>query len=148
MALSFKKNLVAFVGGIFFLALIFIFSSLFAREDISSNPLLGTEITVGGIPFSIEVVDTETTRMRGLSGREWLAENEGMLFVFQEPDFYGFWMKDMRFPIDIIWLDEDFGVIDIIESVSPETFPTIFYPPKPVRFVLEISAGGGKKISR
>lgn len=54
-----------------------------------------------------EVVDNEEARMKGLSGRDNLADDEGMFFVFEKSDIYPFWMKDMKFAIDIIWIMED-----------------------------------------
>lgn len=106
------------------------------REDASF-----TEIHIAGKTIMVEIADTETKRTQGLSGRESLRENEGMLFVFPEPDYHGFWMKDMQFPIDIVWLDENLRVISVTERIAPETFPEVFYPPKPIQFVLEVPAG-------
>ena len=60
-----------------------------------------------------------------------------MLFVFDANDYHGIWMKDMRFPIDIIWIAEDKTIVEITRNVAPETYPTIFKPPRPVRYVIE-----------
>src|SRR4051812_48326835 len=65
------------------------------------------EVVVEGKIISIEVADTPEARERGPSGRESLPQGSGVLFVFDAPATYGFWMKDMRFPIDIVWLDEE-----------------------------------------
>lgn len=99
------------------------------------------KITVGEADIVAEIADTNTKRTRGLSGRNILEGNEGMLFVFEKPDHYGFWMKEMNFPIDIIWIGEDMRVRGITEHISPDTYPEVFYPPAEVRFVLETSAG-------
>ena len=64
-----------------------------------------------------------------------------MLFVFAEADRYGFWMKDMLFSIDMFWLDDKGQVVHLEEDVSPETYPDVFYPMVPARFVLETNAG-------
>ena len=64
-----------------------------------------------------------------------------MLFVFPTADRYGFWMKDMLASIDIIWLRSDGTIIEIEEGVSPETYPTPFYPPERVSYVLETRTG-------
>ena len=101
--------------------------------------------TVSLAEFSIEVADTGEARTQGLSGREEVPERFGMLFVFPEAGRYGFWMKDMRVAIDIIWLAEDGTVLAIDEAVSPETYPHSFYPPQPVRFVLETKAGEAQR---
>ncbi|NDE68348.1 DUF192 domain-containing protein, partial [bacterium] len=54
---------------------------------------------------------------------------------------YGFWMKDMLFSIDMIWLDENFKVITVAEDISPNSFPQVFYPAQPARYVLEVASG-------
>src|SRR3989344_1681259 len=82
-----------------------------------------------------------TRRARGLSGRRSLEENQGMLFVFNTADYYNFWMKDMYFPIDIIWLNDDWRVIDLTENISPKNFPVTYQPRAPARYVLEVNAG-------
>jgi len=75
-----------------------------------------------------------------------LAENEGMLFIFENEGYFGIWMKDMNFPIDIAWLDKDKKIISIEKNVDPETYPKVFYAQKndlPILslYVLETSAG-------
>lgn len=94
--------------------------------------------------FRFEIVNTEATRMQGLSGRTDVPSGYGMLFVFDRADRYGFWMKDMHVPIDIIWLADDGTVLAIDEAVAPSTYPEPFYPPRPVRLVLETRAGEAK----
>ena len=98
-------------------------------------------ISLRGITISVEIADTQDERTQGLSGRKELLKNNGMLFVFDHPDRYSFWMKEMRFPIDIIWLDENFSVIMIAESIPPESFPKSFTPDAPALYVLEVPAG-------
>lgn len=97
--------------------------------------------------ITIETVDTPESRQQGLSGRESIGDDEGMLFVFEEPgDDHCFWMLDMNFPIDIIWLDEDGAVVDIHEKVAPETYPESFCPKSPAQFVLEIGSGRAEEL--
>lgn len=91
--------------------------------------------------FEFEIVASPEARQQGLSGRTSVPGNYGMLFVFDTADRYGFWMKDMLVSIDIIWLANDGTIIAIEDSVSPETYPTPFYPPQAVSFVLETRAG-------
>jgi hypothetical protein len=99
------------------------------------------EVELGGKTFSVKIADTNITRERGLSGHSSLLDNQGMIFVFDKPDTYGFWMKNMFFPIDIIWISQDLKINHIQMSVSPETYPKIFYPEEKSLYVLEISAG-------
>lgn len=103
--------------------------------------------TFGGVSLTLELATTTTARERGLSGRESLPEDRAMLFVFEKPEQYGFWMKDMQIPIDIFWLDDKGQVVYLMENVSPETYPTVFYSPTPARYVLETNAGFAREHS-
>ena len=95
--------------------------------------------------ISIITVDNPETREKGLSGRESLEENQAMLFTFDYADKYQFWMKDMKFPIDIIWLDENSRIVHIEENVSPDTYPKTSFPPQESLYVLEANAGFSDK---
>ena len=97
-----------------------------------------------GVIYS-HVARTPATRERGLSGTASLDVDEGMLFIFPEPGMYAFWMKDMNFSIDIVWITSDRRVIGVTENVSPETYPETFGPSKNVQFVLEVPAGSAEK---
>lgn len=68
-----------------------------------------------------------------------------MLFVFDRADYHSFWMKDMNFAIDIIWIDESKKIIDITRNAEPESYPNIFKPRLPVRYVLEVTSGWSKE---
>jgi uncharacterized membrane protein (UPF0127 family) len=89
----------------------------------------------------VEIADTDAERTLGLSGRESLAENNGLLFVFETEGYHGIWMKEMNFPIDIAWLDKNKKIIHLEHNVAPETYPKVFNPPTPDLFVLETNAG-------
>ena len=99
------------------------------------------KVILGGKTFNVEVVDTKEFLEKGLSRRKSLSESNGMLFDFQKSDNYGFWMKDMSFSIDIVWFDSDLKIVHMEKSISPKTYPKIFYPNSPSAYVLEISAG-------
>jgi uncharacterized membrane protein (UPF0127 family) len=75
-----------------------------------------------------------------------LPEGTGMFFVMDTPKQYGFWMPDMHFAIDIIWMNEDMRVVDISHNVRPETYPKTFHPITPALYVLEVSAGYAEKM--
>lgn len=94
-----------------------------------------------GVKLNLTIADTPTERTLGLSGRHQLGEFEGLLFVFDNDDQPAFWMKDMNFPIDIVWLDRDLRVVAVTRHVTPDSFPQTFSPPVPVRYVLELNAG-------
>lgn len=108
------------------------------------QPQSGSIVRIGGTDVRVVVADTPATRVQGLSGTDFLAEGEGMLFMFPEEAQYGFWMKDMNFSIDIIWLSREWVVVDMAENVSPESYPTSFSPSKPALYVLEVPAGFAK----
>ena len=98
-------------------------------------------LKIGQEEISLIVRSTSATRTRGLSGTKHLADDSAMLFVFDEADEHGIWMKEMYFPIDIIWLDGNHKIITIEDNVSPDTYPTVFYPKDKSLYVLEVNAG-------
>ena len=110
----------------------------------SGQKIEGERITIGEAELSVEIADTPELQKRGLSGRTALAEGHGMFFVFPEPGRYGFWMKDMLFPIDIIWIDGSGAVVGAV-SADPASYPEVFYPPVPVSYVLEVPRGFAEK---
>jgi uncharacterized membrane protein (UPF0127 family) len=94
--------------------------------------------------FSVEIADTPDERMQGLMGRAGLDEGAGMLFIFDEEGNHSFWMKDMKFAIDIVWIGQDMEVVYVSSYTQPcepdEPCPSIT-PPGKARYVLETSAG-------
>lgn len=107
---------------------------------------------IGDATISVDIADTNEARARGLSGRESLPEDSGLFFIFEEQRQHGIWMKDMHFPIDIIWLTpvsdtsssgggEAVRIVDIKRDAAPESYPEIFYPKEPALYVLEVNAG-------
>ncbi len=95
----------------------------------------------GGVSLNIDYATTTAARERGLSGRASIPSDYGMLFVFPKDDRYGFWMKDTLVPLDMFWLDAQGRVVSIAEDVSPSSFPHVFYPSVPARYVLETASG-------
>lgn len=106
-----------------------------------------TDIRVGDHTLQIEIADDFKERVRGLSGRETLKPRTGMLFVYPEGDNTCIWMKDMRFPIDIMWFDATGTLTDIKANVSPYTFPNSFCPASPAKYVLEMPAGSAEELN-
>lgn len=95
----------------------------------------------GGVSLSLDYATTTAARELGLGGRKSVPDDYGMLFVFLKDDEYGFWMKDMLVPIDVFWLDDKGQVVYIAEDVATSTYPSVFYPSAPARYVLETGAG-------
>ncbi len=121
---------------------VFLAKNVAAPFDSNSKPYENwNKISIGGKVLNLEVVWTQTDREKGLSGRRKLAGNTGMLFVFEKPRLYSFWMKGMNFPIDIIWLDGDGQVIYIKEKAEPSSYPQSYAPDSPAQMVLETNAG-------
>lgn len=95
----------------------------------------------GDRAYHLEIVSSEAARTQGLSGRQSLAGDRGMLFVFPGDGTQCIWMKDMRFSLDIMWLDGEKRVVHIERDVSPDTYPQQFCPEKSARYVIELNAG-------
>lgn len=102
-------------------------------------------VRIRGTVIPVEIRSDPEGRMWGLSWRESLPDGEGMLFLFPKKDRYSFWMKDMKFPIDIIWMS-DGRVLEITPSV-PITPLKTYRPEHPVDFVLEVDAGFSERHS-
>ena len=93
--------------------------------------------------FNVEIADDWTERQRGLSNRDYLLIDSGMLFTYPEGEIPGFWMKDMNFPLDIIWIDSNMNIVGIEKSLEPciPSLCPIFSPASEVMYVLEINSG-------
>jgi uncharacterized membrane protein (UPF0127 family) len=108
-----------------------------AEEVLESRARIGFET----VEVDAGIADTDAERIQGLSGRPALGEREGLFFVFTRPGMHGIWMKEMRFPIDIIWFDEQMQVVGLKERATPESFPEVYLPSMPALYVLEVNAG-------
>ena len=100
-----------------------------------------TQLTIGTTTLQVEMATTEDQEQQGLSGRSGLPVGGGMLFVFDPPRIPGFWMKDMLFPLDIIFINGEGRVVTVHKNVAPETYPAVFRPSAPAHYVLEVPAG-------
>ena len=101
-------------------------------------------LDLGKYNYSLFIADTDEKRTNGLSNIELMSVSEGMMFVFDKPDFYNFWMKDMKFPLDFIFL-KDNKVVDLLENIIPETYPKSFTSKTEADKVIELNAGEIKK---
>lgn len=103
----------------------------------SANSLKKISLNIGGKNFSLEVASNNAERELGLGKRDTLGASSGMIFVFDELGNYGFWMKDTRFPLDIIWLNENCLVVGKAQ-MYPESFPKVFYPDFQAKYAIEL----------
>jgi len=87
------------------------------------------------------LADTPEERSKGLSGADSLPANTVLLFSYENADGCGVWMKDMKFPIDIVWIDENFNVIYFTEGLSPATYPKTFFPVSQCKYFIEAEEG-------
>jgi len=116
-------------------------SSPVAVEQAVASSSPSAEWSLPGRTISLTIASTSAEQELGLGDRAALASTSGMLFVFDSPDNYGFWMKDMQFPLDIIWLDQNFKIIHIERGLLPSTYPEVFFPGSPTKYVIEVNAG-------
>jgi len=91
----------------------------------------------------VEVADTDAARQKGLMYRRFLPQDRGMLFVFSQEGIWGFWMKNTRIPLDVIWMDSSGRIVDMARNVEPSgpAQPPVFSNSRPARYVLEANAG-------
>lgn len=111
-----------------------------------STPNTVKDFKIGDTNIKVEVANDSAKRQKGLGGRDSLAANTGMLFIFEKPLKPQFWMKNVEFPLDIIWI-RDNKVVDIIKNAAvpepgalDETLPR-YVPNQEIDMVLEVNAG-------
>src|SRR3989338_5848890 len=99
-------------------------------------------VSINGQRVNVELAQTVAERSRGLSNKMSLPAHAGMLFLFTEPSVPSFWMKDMRFPLDLIWIANQ-TVVNITSDVPVPTSTVLlrYTPDQPVSHVLEVNAG-------
>jgi hypothetical protein len=105
-------------------------------------------IVANGHVINVEIADTPTAHVRGLSGRTSLADGWGMLFVFPERDIHSFWMGGMTFPLDILWID-DHRVVEVVTLDAPTAarpIPASHTPSSVAEWVLELNAGEAERM--
>lgn len=98
-------------------------------------------VSVGGVNVLTSLSTTPDSQAKGLAIKDSLKENEGMLFIFELPQKHSFWMKDMKFPIDIIWINQDGKIVHIEKNLPPCVFllPCPSYAPNDDSlYVLEV----------
>jgi uncharacterized protein len=103
-----------------------------------------------GKVLQTEVMVKDEDRQMGLMFRPSLPLDHGMLFLFEQPDFHGIWMKNCKFPIDILWLDDERKVVHLDEAVPPCTAKEdkncpVYYPLRRASYVVELNSGQARK---
>jgi len=101
------------------------------------------EVRIGDVVVLAEIADTDEERRRGLMYRRKLSEFQGMWFVFPNEQELRFWMKNTYLPLDIVYVSDDFEIVDVVQSAKPcRKDPCPVYPSKyPARYVLEVNGG-------
>lgn len=126
--------------------------TLSAQEQKDQSAYANAKISVGSQIFDVELAITPDQQSKGLSDRDKLETDHGMLFIFKPATQPAFWMKDMKFNIDIVWISNG-EVVEISRNLPfPSTgtrtdeLPT-YSPPTSIDYVLEVNAGEAKNIS-
>jgi uncharacterized membrane protein (UPF0127 family) len=148
-----KQIILPIIGVIIFIILVGLLTQKVQNGELSFPIKNGAEISskseivINEITIPVEVAKTDVQRRNGLSKRDGLPEGEGMFFEFVQKDVKPpFWMKDMRFAIDILWINDN-KIVQIDKNVQPpETGTTddkliLYMPNQPIDYVLEVTAG-------
>lgn len=139
--------------GLFALVLIVAVGGKMASDYFKNNPSPLTKTPIVKIKnhkFKLYIAKTSQEKQIGLSQKKSIPQEYGMLFPFEKPDYHAFWMKNMQFPIDIIYIKNN-KIVDIFSSVHPPAKSSenieIIKPSEPSDTVLEINQGLSKKYS-
>jgi uncharacterized membrane protein (UPF0127 family) len=112
------------------------------KETIAQHEKATVMFLASGKTVSVEVVNKESDRNKGLSKRMSLSKDAGMLFVYDQPVKPSFWMKDVYFPLDIIFISEDFEILEFKENLKSCINSCQFYTPsEPIQYALEVNGG-------
>lgn len=138
-----KAKLYLIIAGI--VILIGIVLSFFIQRiaDSQTTKLILSARTSQSKEYRLENVTSSAAQTQGLSGRSGLAENSGMLFSYDNVEKRCMWMKDMKFNIDIIWLDGNNRISSIVQDLSPSTYPQSYCAD--AKYVIELTAGEADK---
>jgi len=113
-------------------------------------PQSTVDLRLGDGLFRASVANNDVDRNKGLSGETKLASNQALLMAYPSESKWGIWMKDMKVPIDVVWLNSDKKVIYIVKNISPDVSTSEVYTPKTsAKYVIELPAGtvDGKAIN-
>ena len=124
-----------------FLFFVFLFFLNNGHLSLDCGSYKKEKIKINNTDITVDISNDNCKRKLGLSGRKSLSDNIGMLFLFEKEGRNGIWMKDMNFPIDIIWFDSDEKIILLEKNIAPETYPGVFGEDAVSKFVLEVRSG-------
>lgn len=114
------------------------------------QPFKKTEIQIKNKKFILEIAKTISQKTRGLSKRVSLCDNCGMIFIYENENFYPFWMKDTLIPLDMIWLNNSNEIVSIYTAQTEINIPltklTIYKNNKPANKIIELNAGEANKL--
>lgn len=143
--LCFKTTLGYFVFWFAFASVPFIKTVVANNDTLKQYFSQENYLVIAETSVKIEVADSKSERERGLSGQEYIDSDQGLYFIYEDTDYHGIWMKEMKFAIDIIWISDNQEVVHIEKGIKPETFPKVFEPKIPARYVLEVGSGFVKR---
>lgn len=137
------KKMLFSAAAIILLCAAFLYVRHGSESETADNATVDSrvDVSINGTLFKAYVSDTPAARAQGLSGVRHMKENAAMLFIFPNEGSWGIWMKDMKIPIDILWLDSNKRIVHIEKNISPETYPNIFFPRSASLYVIELPAG-------
>jgi uncharacterized membrane protein (UPF0127 family) len=121
--------------------------TILGASSADSLPAVVPLTLPSGKVLQVEVMVSDEDRAMGLMFRPSLPADRGLLFRFERSDFHGIWMKNCRFPIDIVWLDEERKVVDVKEAAPPckaEPCP-VYLPMRRATWVVEINSGQARR---
>jgi uncharacterized membrane protein (UPF0127 family) len=110
------------------------------KEGNNTN---SSSVAIKDLNIYVDLAKTPDQQSKGLSIKNTLNENEGMLFLFDTPKKYSFWMKDMKFPIDIIWINSNYEIVHVEKNLQPCIFfpiCTSYSPSEDSKYVLEVTS--------
>jgi len=150
-----KKDLAVIAGLVLVIVVFIIFGRGFSTgqfltqtstDSAKTQQKESTQVVVKDLTIQAKIADDPKKHQAGLSDFSSLSLNEGMLFVFDKSAAYVFWMKNVEFAIDIIWIDEQKKIVDIAPNIPPEPNKdekelTRYKPKSDAKYVLEINAG-------
>lgn len=138
-----KKLIFAYI----FLIIAIIIAAVLKSGNITPNPNSSPSITINNKKINLILAKTQSEKEIGLSNKQNLDKDTGMLFIFAKKDYPSFWMRNMKFPIDIIFIDDN-KIVDMYQNAQPaknETNAPVYKPKNKANYVLEMNANTARE---